>query len=378
MTTHSLTSHSPQHRLAEFVGAPLSQLPTPALLVERTVLERNITRMALVAERAEVALRPHWKTTKCLEVARMQRDAGAIGFTCATALEAETLVGAGHTDVFWAFPPIGRDRVETAVRLNEVARVIVGLDSFGAASELARVAHERGVVVPVRIEVDTGLGRTGTEPGAVADLAERIAGMPGIAVEGVFTHEGQLARLGAAPEERSTAGRRVGAVLVEAADAVRARGIAVASVSVGSTPGASSAPMVPGVNEMRPGTYVYGDDNQLWLQVIDEADCALSVLARVVSVERGQTLIVDAGLKAMSGDGSARGDGRFGSLPASPATLSAAHEEHGFLIDAGALQLGELVRIRPNHACGTVNMHSVVWVVEDERVVDAWPIVARR
>ncbi|MDF2989537.1 MAG: alanine racemase [Microbacterium sp.] len=366
------------HRRREFAGRPVADLPTPALLVERPVLARNIARMASAAERAGVALRPHWKTTKCLQVAALQRDAGAVGFTCATGLEAETLVDAGFTDVFWAFPPVGAGRAETAARLNETARVIVGVDSVAAVRELARVARERDVEVPVRIEVDTGLGRTGTRPESVAELAERVADMRGIAVEGVFTHEGQLARLGPAPDERASAGRRVGAVMVEAADAVRARGIPLRSVSVGSTPGASSAPTVPGITEMRPGTYVYGDDNQVWLRVVGDTECALAVLARVVSVERGETLIVDAGLKAMSGDGSARGDGRFGSVPGSPARLTAAHEEHGFLVDAGDLQLGSLLRLRPNHACGTVNMHSVVWVVEDDRVVDAWPIVARR
>lgn len=373
-----MTPTAPDRRLREFAGRPVSELPTPALLVERPVLEQNIARMASVARHAAVALRPHWKTSKCLEVAALQRDAGAVGFTCATGLEAETLVTAGFTDVFWAFPPVGVARVETAVRLNETARVIVGVDSFEPARELARAAHERGVDVPVRIEVDTGLGRTGTRPETVADLAERLCGVSGITVEGVFTHEGQLARLGAAPEERAAAGRRVGGVMVEVAETVRARGIALTSVSVGSTPGAASTPAVPGVTEMRPGTYVYGDDNQVWLQVIDEAQCALSVLARVVSIERGDTLIVDAGLKAMSGDASGRGDGRFGSLPGSPARLTAAHEEHGFLVDAGELPVGALTRIRPNHACGTVNMHSLVWVVEDDRVVDAWPIVARR
>lgn len=355
----------------------LAGVPTPALVIDLDRVQANISRMADVAARAGVTLRPHWKTSKSLRVAELQARAGAVGFTCATAQEAEVLIGAGH-DVFWAYPPAGAARIEKAVALAARGPLSIGVDAVDTAAALARRAVVEGLEIAVRLDIDSGLGRTGAAPADAPAVLEEIAGLDGVRLEGIFTHEGQLARHGADRAARSAAGRAVGELMVDVAETARARGVAVDIVSVGSTPGAESAPVVSGITEMRPGTYVFGDDNQRAMGVIADEHCALSVHATVVSTQRGDPVIVDAGLKAMSNDGSVRSDGRIGTRIDGAGVLALGHEEHGFLRGTDGLVVGDRVVLLPNHACGTVNMFSFAWVVQRGRIVDRWPVEARR
>lgn len=368
----------------EWVGSPIEELPTPAVLIDLPTLRGNISRMAKLATGFGVELRPHWKTTKCAEVARLQLAAGAVGLTAATAGEVEALVGAGFEDVFWAYPPVGPHRIRTAIDAARRARLIVGLDSVASAEPLAQAAVASGIEIEVRLEVDSGLGRSGVAPETAVAVAGAIATLPGLRLEGVFTHEGQVQGVGADPRRRIEVGTRAGQCVVQVADAIRTAGLTLTSVSVGSTAGSRSAPTVSGVTEARPGTYAYGDQNQVAIGTIDPSETAMTVLSRVVSVERGDPVMVDAGIKAMSSDGSMHGDGRIGTLVAvngverdGAGKLSTGHEEHGFLTGAGRLQVGDLLRIRPNHACGLTNMHTQVFAVEDGVVNEVWPVLGR-
>ena len=358
-------------------GIMMADVPTPALVIDLGRLQHNIHRMAELASEAGVALRPHWKTSKSLHIASLQAAAGAVGFTCATAREARVLVSAGY-DVFWAYPPVGDARVEAVIDLTRRGRLMVGLDSVESARALSRAAVDGGVEVTVRLDIDTGLGRTGATPNEAPAVLEQIAGLDGLRIDGIFTHEGQLAAHGTDRVARRAAGRAVGELMAAVAENARTRGAVLTTVSVGSTPGADSAPMVDGITEMRPGTYVFGDDNQRFTGAVDDDECALTVHSTVVSVQRGETVIVDAGIKAMSSDGSARKDGRIGTRLDGPGILATGHEEHGFLRGAADVRLGDRIVVLPNHACGTVNMFSSAWVVREGRVVDQWPIEARR
>lgn len=367
---------------AELVGSSIDELPTPAVLIDLPTLRGNIARMSELAAGFGVALRPHWKTTKSAEVARLQLAAGAVGLTAATAAEVEALIDAGITDVFWAYPPVGPHRVRTAINAAQRARLIVGLDSMASAEPLAQAAVAAGIEVEVRLEVDSGLGRSGVDPDAAAAVAAEIAALPGLRLEGVFTHEGQVQGVGADPRRRIEAGTLAGECVVQVAEAIRAAGLSLTSVSVGSTAGARSAPGVAGVTEARPGTYAYGDQNQVAIGTIDPSEAAMTVLSRVISVERGDPAMVDAGIKGMSSDGSMHGDGRIGTLctvngAEIDGILSTGHEEHGFLTGAGELRVGDLLRIRPNHACGLTNMHTQVFAVEDGVVKEVWPVLGR-
>jgi D-serine deaminase-like pyridoxal phosphate-dependent protein len=346
-------------------------------------LERNISRTAAALAAAGVALRPHVKTSKCWEVVRRQLDAGAVGFTCSTPAEVSWLQDHGVDDLLWAHLPVGPAKVDFAVAAARRGGLTVALDSVEAARPLSEAAASAAVTVPFLLEVNTGHARLGVEPQRAAETAAAIAALPGLRLRGVFTHEGHISAL---PEraELEQAGTAAGALLVTVAEALRADGHHVEVVSVGSTPGATSAPFVPGVTEARPGTYVYYDANQLRLGSCTLDDCALTVLGRVVSVQRDGRAITDAGIKAMSSD-TIGVTGHVGLVcdlagrPLPDVTFAEANEEHGFLLGAGVrrLRVGDLVRLVPNHACGTTNMWSHVTAVRGEDVVADWPISAR-
>lgn len=366
------------HDVTDFIGRSIEELPTPSVLIDVTILRRNIEQMAETARGFDVDLRPHWKTTKCAEVGRMQLQAGAVGLTSATAEETLALVDAGFEDIFWAYPPVGPQRVEAALLAARRARVIVGVDSLESATPLARAAADAGVDVEVRLEVDSGVRRTGVDPADAVTAARQLTQLPGLVLEGIFTHEGHVQGVGADPERRYTVGTAAGQTLADVARAIRADGMEIGSVSVGSTAGARSAPGVVGVTEARPGTYAYGDENQVAIGTTDPADTASTVLSRVISTQRGEPVLVDAGIKAMSSDGSMHGDGRIGTVVSDcGGVLATGHEEHGFLRGSSSLKVGDLIRIRPNHACGLTNMHSYVFAVESGVVVDCWPVLGR-
>lgn len=362
----------------------LSDLPTPTLVVDRAVMEHNILEMAERMRHLGVALRPHWKTSKMVEAARLQEQAGCVGFTCATPTEVECLLDHGYTDLTWAHQPVGAAKVRFAVEANRRGRVRVALDSVEAAAPLSQAAAVAGVVVPYLIEVDTGLGRAGVAPDQVFELAVRMAGLAGLKLEGIITHAGHLSGFGTDRSNLEAEGRAVGKTMVGVAQALRQAGLRVTVVSVGSTPGSTSTPTVSGITEARPGTYVFNDANQVTLGSTNLSGCALTVAARVVSTPRLGEAIIDAGSKSMSSDGPTSGvgfgrvlteDGRYADLD-----FFKANEEHGFLRGPGVrtLRVGDIVRIVPNHACTTVNMWSRALVVGDNGDLEEWKIRARR
>ncbi|MDN3359179.1 alanine racemase [Actinomadura sp. DC4] len=358
---------------------PLADLATPALLVDRERMEANITAMASSLGGAGIALRPHFKTSKCVEVARRQLDHGAIGFTCSTPAEVTLLQDEGVGDLLWAHQPVGPAKVAFAAEALRRGGLMIGLDSAEAARPLA----EAGVAVPFLLDVDTGLGRTGVDPARAVETAVRLASLPGFELRGVMTHEGHLGKYGTDRTGLEAAGAQAGACLAEVAASLRAAGLDCPIVSVGSTPGATSAPFAEGVTEARPGTYVYYDSGQVRLGSATLDRCAQTVLTRVVSAQRPGTVIVDAGVKAMSSDGLAGGS--LGTVcdpsgrPLEDVVFGNGNEEHGYLTGPGTARLtvGDLLRVVPNHACGTTNMWSGLHVVEGGHAVERWPIAAR-
>ena len=367
--------------------ARLDQLATPALLVDRDRLEQNISRMAAALDSAGVSLRPHVKTSKCWPVAQRQLETGAIGFTCSTPAEVSWLLGHGVEDLFWAHLPVGPAKVDFAVRAAETGRVTIELDSLEVGLPVSAAAADRGVAVPYLLEVNTGQGRTGVDADQVIDVLDRLRALPGLNCRGITTHEGQLTGV-LDPAERGVVGADVGTRMARLAEQLRLGGHQIDIVSVGSTPGAASAPLAGGVTEARPGTYVYYDGTQLRLGSAALNQCALTVLARVVNRSRDGRAIIDAGTKAMSMDAVANlgGLGLVCDLHLDPLPgvgFGEGNEEHGYLTGPGtaALAVGDLVRIVPNHACGTTNMWSRLHVVDEggehPGVSEIWPIEAR-
>src|SRR5262249_13893220 len=256
---------------------PIQDLPTPAVLVDLDVVDRNIAAMQSRANASGVKLRPHAKTHKAPLIGRMQIAAGPRGLTPAKVSEAEVFARAGFDDIFLGYPIVGADKARRLLPLAERIHIAVGADSEEGARSLGEVFHAAGRRLPVRLKIDCGNHRVGVAPERAAETARRLADLPGIAFEGLFTHGGQ-AYGGETAAELGGLGRGEGRTTVETAEAVRAAGLPVAEVSLGSTPTAAAAVRERGVTECRPGTYVFNDFSQVSLGVCRPEDCGLTVL----------------------------------------------------------------------------------------------------
>jgi D-serine deaminase-like pyridoxal phosphate-dependent protein len=353
-------------------------LETPCVLVDLDRLQRNVSRMATGARAAGVRLRPHAKTHKVPEIARLQLKAGAAGLSVAKASEAEVFAAAGAADLFVAFPVVGADKARRLLALSERARLAVGVDSLEGARTLAGPFADAGRALDVLIKVDVGYHRVGVPPESAPLLALRIAETKGIRLRGLFTHAGH-GYLQETPEGVAAIGAIEGRTLAAAAAAVRTRGVPLEEVSVGSTPTARAAMGQEGVTECRPGNYVYHDGSQVALGTCGEDECALTVLATVVSVPAPGRAVLDAGSKTLSSDPLRPRANGFGLVLGTRSRLARLSEEHGVVevAEGDSFRVGQKVRVLPNHACVVSNLHDRVMVVSGEAVVDEWAVAAR-
>lgn len=342
-------------------------IETPALLIDAPRLRANVEAMAAAAREGGVALRPHAKTHKMVEVAALQLEAGAAGLTVAKLGEAEVFVDGGCADILIAYPLIGDTKLERLAALARRARVAVALDSL----EVARAIAEAGADVRVRIEVDTGQHRAGVAPDGVSALAREVAAL-GLRVEGVMTHEGQA--YGA--DDLAAATRDAAAQMRDAAACLRDP-----VVSLGSTPTARFAAREPGVTEIRPGTYVFHDRTQIAHQAATPNDLAAFVLATVVSRPAPDRAVVDAGTKVLSSDrlNAPGAPIDFGAIDETGWPLVRASEEHGVVATPpnAPIAIGDQVRIVPNHVCPVVNLFDEAVIVDGDREIDRWRVAAR-
>lgn len=354
-------------------------LDTPSVLLDLVRLRRNVERMAAVGLEYGVALRPHAKSHKIPEIADLQLAAGAIGLTVAKLGEAEVFADHGIVDLFIAYPLWGEKKWRRLCELSKRARVSVSLDSPEAVAGLAEVATTHDTEVPVRIELDSGFGRCGlSEPGAVLALARRIATTPGVVFDGVMSFAGQ------SYEQRTDAGidavaRHDAKVLLDTAQMLRNAGLVVPVVSAGGTPTARRVAAVPGITEVRAGSYALSDRDQAALGWGTLNDCALTVLTTVVSRPTATRAVIDAGTKTMSSDSSFQ-DENWGVVPERPELrIRSITEEHAVIDvpDGVELRLGTRLRMIPNHGCGTINMHDCVTVVQEDEVIDRWYVKGR-
>ena len=356
----------------------LETLATPAVVVDLDVLERNIACMAGRAREAGVRLRPHAKTHKCPEIARLQRAAGAWGLSVAKVGEAEVFANAGFDDLFVAYPVVGEDKGRRLLSLADRARLGVGVDSVEGARTLARPFREAGRSLDVLLKVDVGYGRVGVLAERAVDVAGRLANLPGVRLRGVFTHAGHgyLAETRAAVDEIA---RLEGERLAAAAADLRTAGLPVEEVSVGSTPTAWGAMRVAGVTECRPGNYVFHDASQVALGTCGVEDCALTVVATVVSVPAADRAVVDAGSKTLSSDPLRPRAGGYGQVLGRASRIEKLSEEHGVLAvaEGESFRVGERVRILPNHACVVANLHDCLVGVSGDRVEAILEVAAR-
>ena len=341
---------------------------TPDVVIDLDRVRANIERAAQLAASAGVALRPHAKTHKMVEVALLQLDAGATGLQVAKLGEAEVFADAGVEDLFIGYPLVGAHKLE---RLRSVdAQLSVAVDSL----EAGRALSEVGRPLRVLIEIDTGLRRTGVLPGeqAVA-LARELLALPNLELVGVFTHEGHV--YGAGDKER--AAREACAAMVETAEAIRVLGVELPVVSVGSTVSFRFTAGQPGITEIRPGTYVFNDSTQVALGSATWDDVAAYVVATVVSRPAEDRAVIDAGSKVLSYDPLAGSDTHGAVLGHDGLLVSRLSEEHGVIDGANDLRVGDRVAVVPNHICPVINLTDSVCVVEHSAPAGRWQVAAR-
>lgn len=354
-------------------------LDTPSLLIDWDKLRANIARMQKIADDAGVKLRPHTKTHKTPAIAHLQIRAGATGITVAKLGEAEVMAAAGIDDILIAFPLQGGSKMTRLMNLAQRARVRVSLDSMKVARDISESAAARGIKIPVLVEVDTGLHRVGLAPcEPVRDFVRDLVGLKGIEFVGLLTHAGH-GYSSQNIEQVAETGRQEGELMVQTAELVRADGIPVQEVSVGSTPTAPFSAKVKGVTEIRPGNYVFYDSSQIALNTCSPDDCAQTVLATVV-VKHPERMVFDAGSKALSSDRFGPGL-TYGTVKNYPQLeIWRLSEEHASVRPAGdgpLPEIGDRVEIIPNHACAAMNLYDKFYALRGDEVIAEIPILAR-
>jgi D-serine deaminase-like pyridoxal phosphate-dependent protein len=365
----------------------LSSLRTPCVLIDQSRVERNIDRMQGLADQHKVRLRPHAKTHKSPDLALTQVARGAVGICCAKLGEAEVFADR-IADIRLPYPlhPSNADRV---LALLDRTRLSFIVDHFDVARGWAHAMQAAGREVDVLVKVDVGFHRCGIDPHAAdaADLVVRVARMRGLQFRGLLSHAGQ-AYAAASGRELSAIAEDEARVLTRLRDEVVAKGVPVEEVSVGATPTARFSAGLPGITEIRPGNYIYFDRMQVALGSATWDDCALTVLARVVSRPAPDRLIFDSGSKTLSSD-QVRGGGAVGygavlqaidsSRPDDGFVIERLSEEHATVRVSGECPLvpGDLVRIVPNHSCVVSNLVDEAWVVSGDVAQERVRIAAR-
>jgi D-serine deaminase-like pyridoxal phosphate-dependent protein len=369
----------------EHTPSPLT--PYAVVSIERLVA--NIQRMQALANHAGVRLRPHGKTHKSPVIARLQLDAGAVGICCAKLAEAEVFADAGVTDIRLPYPinPVNAPRV---LALMDRATLSIIVDDPGVAAEWSAVMTRAGRRLNVLVKVDVGTHRVGVDPDApgVVDTIAEIAALPGLSFRGLLSHAGH-AYNAESPYAVAAIAARETEIMIGLASSLRARGVAVDEISVGSTPTASLIPSQRGVTEMRPGNYVFLDRTQVGLGSATIADCALFIVATVVSRPAADRAVLDCGSKTLTSD-PARG---FGATPghgsvflssdeneADPnIVIERLSEEHAVCrvpVDS-PLRPGDRVRVLPNHACTVTNLMDRLWLADAHGALTPLPVAAR-
>ena len=361
--------------------AQLDEVVTPALVVDRERLLTNVEAMATRARSLGVALRPHAKTHKSPVIAGLQREHGAVGLTVATITEAEGFAAKGVDDLVLTAPPVGDWRLERLVALARRVRLRVVVDNVDVVAQLKRACRRAGVELGYLWEVDCGVGRFGTAPGAATtEQVAHVAGAPSHAsFDGLLTFGGHAYAATSADGIRAAA-RDEHDALTQTAEALADRGIEVATRSVGSTPTSHFMESAAGITEIRPGNYVFYDATQVALGVVGLERCALSVLGTVTSRPAPDRLILDCGSKALAAERLTPLTPGFGAIDGHPELrIERLYEEQAIVHsdDPCELPVGARLRVVPNHACAAANLHSRMLVVEAGTVVDEWPVETR-
>ena len=346
----------------------LDALDTPAVVVDLRRVEANLARAQAYADQHGLTLWPHVKTHKLPQLARRQLDLGAAGITCQKIGEATVMADAGLGPIFLPYNLVGAAKLDRLRALHDRCVLSVTADHPDVVAGYAEALSGVDRPLPVLVECDTGGGRCGVpDPAAAAALARTIDASPVLRFEGLMTYP---------PRGAPSA---VNAWLEEARTACLAAGLPVNRISNGGTPDFQHAHMVTAATEHRPGTYIYMDRQQVAFGAGTLADCALTVLATVVSRPTADRAVLDTGSKSLAADPcTAGGHGHIVEYP--DAAVAALNEEHGIVDLSGSgtkPAVGERVHVIPNHVCVVSNLFDRVFLTTDGDTAEAVPVAAR-
>lgn len=341
----------------------IREVYTPAVLLDLDILERNVGRFAAEAAAHGKQLWPMLKTHKSLELAALQAAAGAAGFLCGTLDEVEALAAAGYRRLMYAYPAADPLSIKRLLRVAERCDLILRVDGIEAARALNAAAREAGLRLSYTIIIDAGLHRFGIPPEKAGDFAGELQQFDSLVFRGLSTHPGHVYAAGSAEElPRYCEDER--AAVRTAVESLRAAGFTPEIVSSGSTPTFRDTVGDLLLNVYHPGNYVFMDAIQLSTGTAREEDCALTILASVISHPREDLFLCDAGAKCLGLDQGAHGNSSirgYGVVLGHPElTVAGLSEEVGKLHVEGKtdLQVGDRIRIIPNHACSSANLTS--------------------
>jgi D-serine deaminase-like pyridoxal phosphate-dependent protein len=354
--------------------------PTPSVIVSQEVVRKNIVSMQTYCNKHDLKLRPHTKTHKSIAMAREQIAAGAMGLAVAKAGEAQVMAQASK-DLMIAYPAIGTKRSKMVAELAGQVDLRIGVDSIDAVDYLQSAAKKRGVTIGIMVDVEVGFHRTGVvDPDVAIQLGEHVSKQSNLAMRGLMCFPGHL--LPNADQERWAAYEES---LQKVVDGLRSRGIEAPTISGGSTPTARDSHRNRLLNEIRPGTYIYNDLNEVRLGVCTLDECAARVIATVISTPERNKLVIDAGSKTLSSDrNAANPDAGFGYLPMFPhAKVYRLSEEHGEIqlsdedmANATPPKVGDRLWLIPNHICVCINLQNQFYL-HDGAQLKMLPVDAR-
>jgi len=367
----------------------MENLKSPSLILDLQRVRTNAKRISDVAMRNHSRLRPHIKTHKCIEIARIQTEGFDGAITVSTLAEARAFSQNGFSDITYAVP-IEPGKFDDCVEiLRGGVKLNLLTDDAQTAKQLDEAAGRAGVKFDVFIKIDCGTHRVGVEPhtAEAVDIPRQLSDAKNLRFAGILTHAGHSYNASTVEGIREVA-RHERDVMVELAGRLRDSGIEVPTVSIGSTPTINHIDHLDGIDEVRPGNYIFFDNYQATLGSCAFDDCALTVLAAVVHKDTfRRKLVIDAGGIAMSKDRGpvgldpACGYGRVLDLEGidTGLRLSSLSQEHGE-IHAGdnpsfdRFKIGDRVRVLANHSCMTAAQHSHYNVLENGKIVDRWEI----
>ena len=347
---------------------PALAIDTPAVLVDLDIAEANVRGFQSYCDRHGLALRPHIKTHKLPRLAQYQLQQGAIGITCQKITEAEAMVAGGDMrDILITYNILGAEKVARLRSLAQQVKLSVVADSMVVAQGLSAGFADAQTPLPVLVECDTGAHRCGVAtPEEAAHLARDINALPGLRFAGLMTYP----PTGGAAHVADWLGR--------AKQLIEAEGLSVPVISSGGSPDMWQAHDMPLATEYRIGTYIYNDRSLVSRGTCNWADCALTVLATVVSTPTENRAVIDAGSKVLTSD--LLGLAGYGHVCDRPdLCIDQLSEEHGRITCAGptGLKVGDQLRIVPNHACVVSNMLEHVVLMRGNHILGREPVSAR-